>query len=486
MRGLAAGIFQGGVVVAVILTVISLIAPRPDSVQKPVSTIITEPTDQPKASPEVEAQVTAVTPDVRPIVVEAVPKALAPAADAVVAEPQAIVLEPPEIVTATEALPKADTDPSLSVTVVDSVPAPKATQALVPDTPTTETVPQAQESLPPATVIPEVNVEAAVLAAEAMGAISGLKNPNVADKALAASPTDIGVVEPSLDVTPSVEAAPEPAKPALETTQAAQSLIEAGRVLALPSQEALTDKVKTNRLPTIGAAQVEQPVTEPVVAEAAIDRNAIAFDNPSNLPMVAIVLIANDAAPSLELPALPLTIAVDASGQQAVTIATDYRTKGAEMAMMAPLPEGAIASDVEVSFQSYLSALPSIVAIIEPFEGQYQSDRQVAASVVDVVNAAGLGLVTFGGGLNPAKQLAEKAAMPFATIYRDIDGAGQDAAAIRRFLDQAAFRAGQQGSVIVIGHAKAETLAAIADWATGSRAKTITLAPLSAALKLAK
>ena len=43
-----------------------------------------------------------------------------------------------------------------------------------------------------------------------------------------------------------------------------------------------------------------------------------------------------------------------------------------------------------------------------------------------------------------------------ATLFRDFDKDGQDARVIRRFLDQAAFRARQDGSVVMLGRVRAE------------------------------
>ena len=40
-------------------------------------------------------------------------------------------------------------------------------------------------------------------------------------------------------------------------------------------------------------------------------------------------------------------------------------------------------------------------------------------------------------------------ALPVALVFREFDNAGQDRAAMKRFLDQAAFRAGQQSGVIL-------------------------------------
>ena len=69
-----------------------------------------------------------------------------------------------------------------------------------------------------------------------------------------------------------------------------------------------------------------------------------------------------------------------------------------------------------------------------------------------------------------------------ALVFREFDGAGQDTATIKRFLDQAAFRAGQQSGVILVGHNRADTISALQEWSLGNRAGTIALAPISVVL----
>ena len=53
----------------------------------------------------------------------------------------------------------------------------------------------------------------------------------------------------------------------------------------------------------------------------------------------------------------------------------------------------------------------------------------------------------------------------------------------KRFLDQAAFRSKQDGAVFLVAEARPETISAIAEWALGTRAAAVALAPVSAALK---
>ena len=101
---------------------------------------------------------------------------------------------------------------------------------------------------------------------------------------------------------------------------------------------------------------------------------------------------------------------------------------------------------------------------------------------MDVVLSTGHGLITFPRGLNTAHQRAQREGVPAGLIFRDIDGDGQSDEQIRRAMDRAAFRARADRPVILVGNATALTVSAIMEWTLGSRAASVTLAPVSAAL----
>jgi polysaccharide deacetylase 2 family uncharacterized protein YibQ len=82
-----------------------------------------------------------------------------------------------------------------------------------------------------------------------------------------------------------------------------------------------------------------------------------------------------------------------------------------------------------------------------------------------------------------ALRAAEAAGVPAGVIYRDLDAEGQDARVIRRFLDQAAFRARQQSGVVLVGRVRPDTLSALILWGSANRAGDVTLAPVSAVLR---
>jgi len=90
--------------------------------------------------------------------------------------------------------------------------------------------------------------------------------------------------------------------------------------------------------------------------------------------------------------------------------------------------------------------------------------------------------VTFPRGLPVAEQSAARQGVPAATLFREIDSDRERATVITRYLDRAAFAAGQQGSVIVVGHTYADTVTALFSWVLGNRSEGVALAPVSAVL----
>ena len=215
-------------------------------------------------------------------------------------------------------------------------------------------------------------------------------------------------------------------------------------------------------------------------------RNARTEDwaGPDDRPLASFVLIdaAGDAALLGALSSFdgPLTFALPASASQAAR--DSYTNAGHEVVVIADVPEGAKPSDIEVAMESYLRAIPEAVAVLDGTLSGFRGDREVAGTVVDILAASGHGLVTVAQGLDAASQIASQAGVPSGTIYRDLDDEGQNNTVIRRFLDQAAFRAQQEGSVILLGRLQAETISALLIWRQQDRAQRVNLAPLSATL----
>ncbi|MDP3264091.1 MAG: divergent polysaccharide deacetylase family protein [Tabrizicola sp.] len=251
-----------------------------------------------------------------------------------------------------------------------------------------------------------------------------------------------------------------------------------------------TEGVIINRLPRIGDQPAEEATAAPEVQDTELtplQRYARAFENPDAKPLFAIVLIDTGEA-NLDrsaLAGLPFAVsfAIDPLAPNADQRAAAYRAAGQEVVMLATgIAEGSNASDIEVAFQSMAQGLPEAVAVMDEADHKFQGNRPLASLVVPVIASQGRGLLTWDQGLNAADQVARRVDLPATVVFRALDSTGEDRAAIRRLLDRAAFKAGQDGRVTVVGHTRPETVAALLEWTVEGRAANVALAPVSAAL----
>ena len=263
----------------------------------------------------------------------------------------------------------------------------------------------------------------------------------------------------------------------------------------LPADARIKDQatgVTTGRLPRIGdAAASAETVTADGASNAEDQPPLIRYAREyqaDGKPMFALLLVdvgsAGIARAKLaELP-FPVTFVIDPTAADAASAAAQYRAAGQEVAILASgIPLGATATDVEQSLQSLAATLPETVALVDLREAGFQGNRQVSQQIVGILQAQGRGLVTYDQGLNAADQVARRDGLAEAIIFRTLDAAGENAATIRRYLDRAAFRAAQEGSVVVIGDSSPETVAAILEWSVEGRAASMSMAPISAVLK---
>ena len=341
-------------------------------------------------------------------------------------------------------------------------------------------LPQSTEAAPTATEEPATAEPAtAEPVAEPAVEVAAEAAPEPSPEAPAAEP----VTEP--ETAPADAPAPAEAEPA----GLAEQLASAGTAEpVLPGQ-------RVGQLPTIGtqseeAAEPEAPVTEEAPAGLpALVRYAAPFDMTGIGPTVSVVLLdvgegrgGLDAA-TVEAISFPVTIALDPASSNARERAGDYRAKGFELAILASngLQRGMTAKDVEVAVEALSTALPETVAMVPAPDALFQIDREVVKYLAEALKIDGRGLITYARGLNVAGQAAEGAGVPHASVDRVVDEYKEDAAAVRRLLDRAAFDAGQKGRAVVVAHAYPETLKALYDW-VASGPKGVTLAPVSAGM----
>lgn len=451
VRNFVTGVVVGGVVAAGGLVVASQIAPikvKPKvelaAVEQPETSASPRPTEP------VDTPPLAVAPsDAQPKIADPAPVATAPAE---IDEP---LLKP---------LTKADAPPPASV---------------VPDL----SVPSAPGRLP--------EIETAPPAATKNAATTGPVAPE-------ATPEP----QPAPEAAASVPEATDDAAPAVTEGSAADLVPTAPRKIVPDAQrtENTVDGVTTGRLPAIEAPAQDGGVPEvaedaPTVApEAAptdlppLRRYAQAFENPEAKPLFAVLLVDNGApeVPREALAALPfpVTFVLDPLADGAAEAAAIYRKAGQEVVMLATgIPTGATPGDLEQSFAAMTATLQESVALMDTAKASFQDDGKLSAEVVTLLADQGRGLVTFDRGLNTADQVARREGLPAVTIYRSLDDEGEEAPLIRRYLDRAAFKAAQEGQVVVIGTTRADTITALMEWTVEGRAASVALAPISAVMK---
>ncbi|MEO6298484.1 MAG: divergent polysaccharide deacetylase family protein, partial [Paracoccaceae bacterium] len=292
-------------------------------------------------------------------------------------------------------------------------------------------------------------------------------------------------------VAPAVVPAPEAELPPKES---APTTIEA-QVPTLPPVKGLVDQVPTglgdvpgvevNNLPHIGGVpKVEVAVDD----ERPVVQFARSFDGAAGKPLFVILLhdVGSAGMSRNELATLPFPVSfvIDPLATDATAASAAYRSAGQEVVTLANgIPAGAEASDLAETFQTLAGILPESVAVIDQDLGGFQDNRPMASMVLPILQDEGRGLVTYDRGLNAADQIARRDGVPAAVIFRRLDGEGENKSTIRRYLDRAAFKAAQEGAVVVIGDTRAETVAAILEWTVEGRASAVTLAPLTAVLR---
>ncbi len=443
------------------------------------------------ADPDAPAPTAVIAPEASPTPA----KPAETAADVAAALPDPALPEPPS----PEAPELADAE-----TVTEALPetAPADTTAPGAGTAETEaTIPEAP-ALPELIPLPDPTFEVATDAgvtdsAPAAEADTVLPAP-VVENLPEAADTEVATVD--MPGTPA-EALPGTLEPQPETADApaqggstftpAPRLIDAGEGVIVGRGEIdVMPGESPESAPEAGTEVTPDAVADPNTTPEdmrPITRFATAFENPDAKPPMAIVLIDRgaadlDRAGLAGLP-IPVSFALDPLDPATPDHAAVYRAAGREVVMLVTgIAEGAQASDVEVAFQSMEQGLPEAVAVMDLAEPAFQNNRQLASAVVPILKAQGRGLLTWDAGLNAADQVARREDLEAAMVFRDLGAAGADKVAIRRLLDRAVFKAGQDGQVSVVGEADPETVAALLEWSVEGKAATVALAPLTAVL----
>ncbi len=225
----------------------------------------------------------------------------------------------------------------------------------------------------------------------------------------------------------------------------------------------------------------------PAPGARAMTLQAAAFDNAAGLPLLSVVLIDDPdggvAREELLDLGFPVTFAIDPTRAGAADTARAYRAAGHEVVMLAAaLAPGGTAQDIEVGMGAARAAVPQALGVLDGTGGDFAGNRPALDALLPSLAEAGMGFLTYPTGLNTGIVAARRSGVPALSTYRTLDDEDEGAAVIARYLDRATFAAVQDGAVVVVGHARRETVTALTAWRAGSRSGEVALAPLSAAL----
>ncbi|KCV83420.1 YibQ protein [Actibacterium atlanticum] len=464
MRSVAGGLTWGVVASAVGLTVFSLTAPMRDSSSFAPSVPATDSTPdttppqmEPAAAPET-VPVVPLEPDAEPVE--------APTTGQVDLPPGSEFNKPAEDGAATVSQPD---DPAVPGTSAPALPG-GSTQV---EPPNPDTNPGSAPA--PGTAVPD-----------------GITAPDAAVTDPALPPTGEEPVLPNPEsATPQVpEADPAPTPPIGQIGEAPAPIGSGAAAIGLPQPGFTfeTPNVRTGRLPSVGQDPEPAPEVDPEpVNLGALARNAVPFKRSGDKPLMSIVIVDEgdsglDRA-TLSTISFPVAFAIDAARPDAVEAMRAYRKAGFETILMTGgLPAGATPQDLEVTLQSYMAQMDQTIALMDVEGGILGSSRALQTQLIQIAEDSGHGVVSFDRGLKTIDQMAKAAKVPSALIYRSIDDQAESAPVIRRVLKRAAFKAGQDGAVVMLGHSRPETVTALFEWALEGSTE-VDLAPLSEVLK---
>ncbi|KAG1667656.1 hypothetical protein GQR58_018282 [Nymphon striatum] len=543
MRGLIGGMLTGGLVSVAGLGVVSVVSEQPAGILPPDAPLVDAPMVEPVETVDTTNPDAPSTP-VGSVTIDEPQAPDLPEGEGGVPEPDAPSVQEPEAeapradtdpldepeVTSVEGAMEAPQAPETANIVTEPVaPVLPNPQSLAPQTPDTEADLTVSTAPAQPTIVAEPEPEAVIVVDEpATQDVSATDNlaaqePEsddffVVDLGADAATTDNQATENEIDAEPEVIA--QSIEDTDETEAAAQTETEA-EVETEVSVDAPVDEPEDIALNTEDVAAAIVPTDEPrvqlggantllndrdtgvtirrsggdddtataeeaVPALNALEVFAAETADVGSKPLMSIVLIDDGSmsAAAAALAGLPfaVTIALDPALPDANDLMMSYRNDGFEVVVLAKLPEGAVPSDVEVTFESVFSNLPETIAVLDIGEGGLQTDRAVTEQAMDILASQGRGFITASKGLNMAGRAADQAGVPAAAVFRDLDADNQDARVVRRFVDQAAFRARQESGVVLVGRVRPDTISALILWGTANSDELVAVVPVSAVL----
>jgi len=318
----------------------------------------------------------------------------------------------------------------------------------------------------PTAVAPAPSGDAAAVIAETETSEPPLTSPDVDVTLTAPTATDAPDVSASVEdpVLPNPQGA-SPTAPSQEGAAAVETASVSSTPAATPEVSAdapaadTTSTQETEAVIIVSDSDETAPITpqSPVspAPPAASDSN-LSDDATQTATPEGTVIVVDDTPVVSELPggATP-GVRVNRIGVGSDEAGTASDTQEAPAAPT-EFPEGTPASVRYAAPYTNPQGIPELSVILVDdgsFDGAVASVADITvAETVAALAEDGRGLITVSQGLNSSLRIAESEGVPTSVIFRDLDGEGQDTRVIRRFMDQAAFRARQNSGVVLLGH----------------------------------
>jgi len=177
-------------------------------------------------------------------------------------------------------------------------------------------------------------------------------------------------------------------------------------------------------------------------------------------------------------------VAIDAGRDDSAEVAAPLYAAGVEIIALATgFPVGAQPSDVDVTLSAQLAAIPESIGLMDDIPAPLGGSRDIAEQAAQILAEDGHGLLLWDRGLNSARAAVEAFGVETGLAFRLLDSDRERSIVIGRYLDRAAFKATQEGSVVMVGHTYGETITALTEWALEGRGTELAIAPLSAVLQ---
>ncbi|WP_157966349.1 divergent polysaccharide deacetylase family protein [Oceanibium sediminis] len=363
--------------------------------------------------------------------------------------------------------------------------APEAPAASDTDASTAPAAPETGGSGAPAAPAQESAAAPAALTAPMAADGGSDSGPSIGGAASLSAPEAPSIGAPSLGGGESTGLSANTDSTPIRTASAPQ--VSAGDTGAAPSVN-----TESAGVPEIGGVATDDSAAELVPGEA-LSTNAVPFDGDTSKPMMAIILIdeggAADLRSGLGVLEAPVTFGVSADLRDAADVARQYRAAGFEVVAVIPgdgalgLTENLPPEAVTPLLARVLQAVPNATAVLDPIGGPLPNDRALAEELLDGLRITGHGLLTHrGSALNTVPLIADEKGVFSEVIYRIIDSE-PGSANIALSLERAVLDATRDGSVLVVGHLRPDTVTTLFSWLLGSGPRDVTIAPVSVVLQ---